>query len=634
METENKIKSTKGIFAQSMQQFNSSGQISRQDILNKISSEAISACWAVFSKAILRNYQSGKGTSIPKFGTFTFNNAEVNLEGTTNQFSRDIKAKKPVFIVSSDFVERLKPGISSSNGIIYYTQKQNSNTSHVKVNYSEMAFSLDFKKEDLVTVIDNIIKFIGDSIVKNQFRNKEMPGLGVLTVKNNIMAVIFNDEVIDSVKLAPQNLAQTKKRINLFMELDRKDGNESKKLMADSLPDLAKTLNSLRPKTAIITKITKGAENWLKENYDINLDDEETLSIDYMTKMSANNNNANPSIINDIKNVVNITPKKLDELRIPTNVLESIAFHKAIIISEMKNLDKSNTGMLKINEMLYALKKANIKDLTNQNMQDIINLYNENKNIAVGNLNYTNIMGTLLKDISINTKKNRPSTAFNTVSNSKQSSVKENNNSTTASNGLLLKKIQLEEVSKEIKTIKIIIDKIKAKNGTKLDQIISFSEFVNILREFSIVFPKEKLEKILIFIEISQISSFSLNEFISKLFACKILSSEMNTEEILVIIRKLKDIFFSLGGRVFLFPSLPTKTSITKEEFLELVASKSSYSKEILSSVYNYLTKVERPFTLDDYAKNFEDNRTHPLDEDFLIKAVKIITDKISKSSM
>ena len=156
---------TNKIFNQGLRLLNSSQPIKRADILNSFSEDLISKAWEVFSKFIAKNYLSGKGTSIPKFGVFTFSANEVNLEGTTNQFQRDLKARKPVFIVSSDFVEKLKPGQSTPNGMVYYNQKQNNNMNHVKINYAELAFSLNLKKEDYFTIIDNYIKFIGDSII-------------------------------------------------------------------------------------------------------------------------------------------------------------------------------------------------------------------------------------------------------------------------------------------------------------------------------------------------------------------------------------------------------------------------------------------------------------------------------------
>ena len=163
---------TNNVFDKTFRQA-SSGTLSRKDILKNYSNDIIDSCWDSFCRLIAQNYQTGKGTIIPKFGTFTFNHVEVNLEGTTNQYVRDLKARKPVFLVSSDFVDNLNPGIYSSGGLIYYTQKINNNVGHVKINYAELAYSLNIKKEDCFVIIDNMIKHIGDSIVKVECINIE-----------------------------------------------------------------------------------------------------------------------------------------------------------------------------------------------------------------------------------------------------------------------------------------------------------------------------------------------------------------------------------------------------------------------------------------------------------------------------
>ena len=42
---------------------------------------------------------------IKVFGTFILSRIKYGLEGTTNQFERDIKRRRPVFLVSKGFVE-------------------------------------------------------------------------------------------------------------------------------------------------------------------------------------------------------------------------------------------------------------------------------------------------------------------------------------------------------------------------------------------------------------------------------------------------------------------------------------------------------------------------------------------------
>ena len=97
--------------------------LSRPDFISNYSQEIIDACWSSLSVNVIQNYQRGKGTSIKGFGTFTFKNSNINLEGTTNQNIRDKKPKNPVFIVSKEFNENFCPG--------EYT-KQNGSNSEIK----------------------------------------------------------------------------------------------------------------------------------------------------------------------------------------------------------------------------------------------------------------------------------------------------------------------------------------------------------------------------------------------------------------------------------------------------------------------------------------------------------------------
>jgi hypothetical protein len=166
METVRNNNFSNTVYGTGIKRINSANPFGRTDILKNYSDDLVDKVWDTFSKYIAKNYQTGRGTVIPKFGTFTFTSPDVNLEGTTNQFNRDLKAKRPVFIVSSDFVERLKPGMYTKKGIVYYIQKQNNNIGHIKLNYAEIAYSLNVKKEECKTILDNYVKLIGDSLIK------------------------------------------------------------------------------------------------------------------------------------------------------------------------------------------------------------------------------------------------------------------------------------------------------------------------------------------------------------------------------------------------------------------------------------------------------------------------------------
>ena len=103
---------------------NESGIIERKDILNSYDQNLLKECWNELCNYIHNNYEKGKGTYIKDLGTFTFLDPEINLEGTTNQYKRDLKLRRPIFIVSPEFCENIKSGVfSKTNGLVPFIQK-------------------------------------------------------------------------------------------------------------------------------------------------------------------------------------------------------------------------------------------------------------------------------------------------------------------------------------------------------------------------------------------------------------------------------------------------------------------------------------------------------------------------------
>lgn len=190
---------------------------------------------------------------------------------------------------------------------------------------------------------------------------------------------------------------------------------------------------------------------------------------------------------------------------------------------------------------------------------------------------------------------------------------------------------------REIKTIKLIFDKIKLKNNTRMDQTISQNELAKILRDFSIVIPMEKINQILTYIEVKT-TAFSLNDISNGLKKCKILASEITSDEIIAIFHKLKDIIYTLGGEAFFFnPQAGERDSISKKKFISMLKSKEvnvQYSEEILETVFNFLAKTDRSLTLEEFRKHFQDTKKNPLNEDFEIIAINKINQRIVKNSV
>ena len=618
------------------------GYLKREDILKSFTPEILNKAWNCLCEFIAQNYESGKGTVIKGFGTFTFISSEVNLEGTTNQYQRDKKSKKPVFIVSKEFNEYLKPGqYNNSTGLIYYTQKLNNSLSHVRINYAEIAYAMGVSKEECYMIIQNQILYLSDEIRKGSFKNKEMPNLGTLLIRGNILGVRFNDNIINKAKDIPEKLLRTKQDMELYMEV-----GHNKNVHIKDIPNVERRLKTIRPKTSVITKISQDGENWLKNNLGIDLKD-----------VYGDENIPPQNIENQVEeeerklNFINDKPKikkkgkkiTLYDLNISNEILEAIQFHKSLIIKEMKKFDKRNSGTIQRMECVRAFTKANVHyGLTTQLVNDIVKVYSENLEI----IDYMKLMTFLLRDIKkiigdntfnetfdVKSRSFRKNNLFQSQKIRPLSAMRLNGDESLNVNGdqnLNSQKVLLRQIENEIKTIKIVQSQIMFKNKTRLEQKISINELLTILRSFDIVYPRSKISQILQFIDIENQNAFTLQEFNDKMNACKIILSEMNTSDIFDSFKKLKDIIYAAGGKQFLFKD---KNSISKNDFIKLFLGQTNFSEESLNAIYYFLIKSDRNFTLEDYKKYFEDDQ-RIMNEEFDLKVINNFKYAIQHSNM
>ena len=252
---------TNSVNALGLRTFNNWGGINYAEILSNYPEEIKNKCWLNLSRSIIENYHSGKGTFIKGFGTFTFTNVEYNLEGTTNQYNRDIKPRYPVFLVSNEFVDYLKPGIyTEKSGLIYYTQKLNNKVPIIKLNLAKISYGANISKEECFTIISSTIKLMADQIRRKVYNNnKILPDLGLFINRGSIFGVKFDYNLIKTIPLQTQKLIHTKKNLRFYMETKDSEGIPHKDIL-----DIDKAERDLRPKTAVITKVTPSADGWLK----------------------------------------------------------------------------------------------------------------------------------------------------------------------------------------------------------------------------------------------------------------------------------------------------------------------------------------------------------------------------------
>ena len=646
--------------------FNHKGEIDHKDILNSYSQKILEESWSQLSNFIKKNYEAGKGTLIKGFGMFTFSNPEYNLEGTTNQYKRDLKLRRPVFIVSNEFLDFLKPGqFTKRGGLIYYTQKLNNKVNLVKFNFSELAFSLNISKEECQNIITTIIKEMADEIINRKFKSRELPGLGIILIRGNIFGVkFFSDFNLDTYKQT-EKLNFTKKNLQLYMNVHKTDQAQADVLNAE------KAVKELNPKDSVITHLVDGADEWLHNNlgihpseYDNNVETHKNFNkienYDRNQKWKGNNffkapthnklyqapqglmrNNSNLYSNDNSSRSTNASRNNsgkmsLKNLGFPKEILESLAANKGQIIKEMKSYDKRNNGLISRFEVARSFYKANCHPaLSMNNINDIIKIYADGTDY----IDYYKLITSLIKEV----KQILKGTSFckygfddlsSTFNNKFRlgkindlSGAQRKNLSVSVSdkNLILLKKEDNEEfnfdnynnlnvpvvdVEKEINTIKLIFEEVMNHKATHFrsadlekfrdnNNILNYTDFIQLLKVFNITYPTDKVLKILKFMKIENPLKMSLNIIYDKLKKCKISTYEMTSDD---LEQALRDILFNpqLNLKNNLFQNCPNN-EVSLKIFLKKTHNKTIYSDNILTGLFHIMSNKKDILKYNDF---------------------------------
>ena len=646
--------------------FNHKGEIDHKDILNSYSQKILEESWSQLSNFIKKNYEAGKGTLIKGFGMFTFSNPEYNLEGTTNQYKRDLKLRRPVFIVSNEFLDFLKPGqFTKRGGLIYYTQKLNNKVNLVKFNFSELAFSLNISKEECQNIITTIIKEMADEIINRKFKSRELPGLGIILIRGNIFGVkFFSDFNLDTYKQT-EKLNFTKKNLQLYMNVHKTDQAQADVLNAE------KAVKELNPKDSVITHLVDGADEWLHNNlgihpneYDNNIETHKNFNkienYDRNQKWKGNDffkapthnklyqapqglmrNNSNLYSNDNSSRSTNASRNNsgkmsLKNLGFPKEILESLAANKGQIIKEMKSYDKRNNGLISRFEVARSFYKANCHPaLSMNNINDIIKIYADGTDY----IDYYKLITSLIKEVKQILKGTSfckygfddLSSTFNNkfrlgkINDLSGGQRKNLSVSVSDKNLILLKKEDNEEfnfdnynnlkvpvvdVEKEINTIKLIFEEVMNHKATHFrsadlekfrdnNNILNYTDFIQLLKVFNITYPTDKVLKILKFMKIENPLKMSLNIIYDKLKKCKISTYEMTSDD---LEQALRDILFNpqLNLKNNLFQNCPNN-EVSLKIFLKKTHNKTIYSDNILTGLFHIMSNKKDILKYNDF---------------------------------
>ena len=197
---------------------------------------------------------------------------------------------------------------------------------------------------------------------------------------------------------------------------------------------------------------------------------------------------------------------------------------------------------------------------------------------------------------------------------------------------ILNSQINIDEIKSMINTIKSILPDLRQKYLTSISQNISSFELLNILKKYTISYPKNDLDSLLNFIGIKDVQAFSLEDFMFFIKKCKVAETKFNKKDLNPIIDKLKDIIYVNGGVNFLFKN-GDNIPLTCDNFVKILKEKANYEYDLLKDLFYYMVKTDRAFTINDYFKYFENDKTN-LSEEYYIEKMKLIINEINNKHL
>ena len=675
-------KSSNTMNKRSINFFNNNSITTRRDIHNSYDQNLLKEFWFQLSNNIIKNYETGKGTSIKGFGVFTFYESESNLEN-------EKKIMKPIFIVSKEFLEFIKPGVFNKNsGFIPFIMEKNDSIVIKKINYNEIAVALNITQDECYQIIKKIINDMREQVKMNKLLEKELPGIGIILVKENIMGVKFNNKFTKRIQYINNKFSKlTLPKKNLYFR------SESNKLNQSScyINNYDKLLNKSLPGVIPIPPIKKESENLLEKTMKIKSNESD---IKEEVKQENNKENSiwkNKSFLkvptsksfifnNQEKNILNKKNAYINN-NLSKEIQKAILANKGQLLRELKEYDRNINGFITRFEFARAFDKCNVHpQLSMEQIIELINSYVNDQD----NIEYNKLLTIILKDIKHNLKllsfpkidnndlyssfnnkfrfgiKHKKlmdnelvlnkskllclkKTSNNNINNEREKQeIKEeqnNNNNEFNINEYNNLRINISEVENEILSIKLIQDEIfihknQIKNSLKFekfnnnDQEINYTDLLDLLRLYSITYPVDKILKILKFINIPNPQNFTLDLLDKKLKECKVSSSEMTNVEIEEALNNiLLDNKLDLNNILF-----NQKQEITQNEFVYLLHDKTRYSKNILQSIFQKLSKNNSLLSsnnLLDITNNLKNNIGNIYNEEFYISSCKKILSKI-----
>ena len=130
-------------------------------------------------------------------------------KGVTNPGVRDKLPRSPVFIISKYFVhgKNLKSGIFHNNQLRPYSSRiPIGPVSQTKINFTEIGAIAGVTKDIAKLSFKRIISNLARKFRSGEVVYFDIPHLGVLTGRNNVIGVKFHDFLINDTKVKPSTI--------------------------------------------------------------------------------------------------------------------------------------------------------------------------------------------------------------------------------------------------------------------------------------------------------------------------------------------------------------------------------------------------------------------------------------------
>ena len=275
---------------------------------------------------------------------------------------------------------------------MYYIQNNTNNISIVKINYSTLSYGMNISKEEYYNIINTKIKIISDEIRRNIFKGCYIKDLGIFLIKGNIFGMKFNDKIYKEVSLKTQKYYHLKKNLNLYMET-----KDSENVKQRNILDIDKFERDIRPKNAVLTYISKSGEEWLNNNFNIDIKE---IKDEKRIDTNLNKPKLKNEYLVDQRYYRTYPIQNLGNLKISQDILESIIKYKELILRNMKNIDRHGNGLISKQDFINTFYNTNCnKNLKIELIEKITDLYID-YDISIRMIYYNKLINKLCNDIN------------------------------------------------------------------------------------------------------------------------------------------------------------------------------------------------------------------------------------------